>query len=79
MGGDKIRLKPGDMVRLDGVVREIVDARATGYGWKYPEYGKLTPDGGENYWWSENSSDPFFETWEWLILLNRQANQNSEK
>lgn len=82
MTKNNIRLKPGDMVRrrMNGEcsVREIVDVRATGYGWKYPEYGKLTPAGGENYWLSENSTDPFFETWEWLILANRRSGKNSE-
>lgn len=57
-------LRPGDqMVWRDNesVVREIVDVRSTGYGWKYPDLGTVTPTGGENYFASENSSDPFFE------------------
>lgn len=55
-------LKPGDQViHAEGTVREIVDVRPTGYGWKYPDLADITPAGGENYFWSENSTDPFFE------------------
>lgn len=55
-------LRPGDRIQHpSGTIREIVDVRPTGYGWKYPEYGLTCPDGKENYWWSENSSDPFFD------------------
>lgn len=56
--------KIGDVLqskRFPEVQREIVDIRPTGYGWKYPDLGETTPSGAENYWISENSSDPFFE------------------
>jgi hypothetical protein len=46
---------------------EIVDVRPTGYGWKYPEFGEELPNGGENYWWSDNSTDPFFEL-DWRVV-----------
>lgn len=45
------------------VFYKIAVVRKTGYSWYYPQYpfeGK-TPSGAENHWWSENSSDPFFE------------------
>lgn len=56
--------KVGDVLqskRDPEVQREIVDVRPTGYSWKYPDLGETTPSGVENYWISENSSDPFFE------------------
>lgn len=64
----RLDLKPGDRVRWrqdPQVVREIVDVRDAGYGWRYPDMGEHTPAGGENYFLSENSTDPFFELgWE---------------
>lgn len=63
------RWQPGDILvhkKHPDLRREIVDVRRTGYGWKYPDLGERTPAGGENYWWSENSSDPTL-TWEWRL------------
>lgn len=40
------------------IVIEIVDVRDQGYGWKYAEWEDTCPNGSENYFWSENSSDP---------------------
>jgi hypothetical protein len=65
-------LKPGDKLKMLGlhgteIVIEIVDVRSTGYGWKYPDLGKVTPSGEENYWWTENSSDPFLDVG-WVLI-----------
>lgn len=55
-------LKPGDWVQWQGgAIREIVDVRRSGYGWRYPEIEGQPPAQGENYFISENSNDPFFE------------------
>lgn len=74
-------LKPGDQIRYrpSGTVREIVDVRRTGYGWRYPDMGQTTPSGGENYWWSENSTDPFFEgLWDLVPDAERVAPPTGE-
>jgi hypothetical protein len=66
VSGRETDWKVGDILayRHDpNLQREIVDVRPTGYGWKYPEYGNVTPAGGENYWWSENSTDPSLCEW----------------
>jgi len=65
---DTTRFKPGDIIcsrheRDNDLLRQIVDVRPTGYGWKYPDLGETTPSGGENYFWSENSSDPELYWW----------------
>lgn len=60
-----MKLAPGDQILYKcsdrNVVLEIVDVRPTGYGWKYPDLDAVTPAGGENYFWSENSNDQFFD------------------
>jgi len=62
-----MKLSVGDTIISDPTVhgteiqREIVDVRKAGYGWKYPDLGETTPIGTENYFWSENSTDPFFD------------------
>lgn len=69
-------LRPGDLIHHGYVFREIVDVRPTGYGWRYPEHGKICPDGSENYWWSENSSDPFFVLgWKKVGVTTQSAEQ----
>jgi hypothetical protein len=65
---DTTRFKPGDIIcgrqeRDRDLVRQIVDVRPTGYGWKYPKHGDITPSGVENYFISENSSDPELYWW----------------
>ncbi len=62
----KRRFKPGDRIthpHFPSVVREIVDVRANGYGWRYPEFGERTAAGYENYFISENSTDPELDGW----------------
>lgn len=51
------------------IFRKIAQVRQTGYSWYYPEWDfeAITPGGAENHWWSENSSDPFLETWSLFI------------
>lgn len=56
------RFKANDVIISDnGTCREILDVCDTGYGWRYPDLDAITPAGGENYFRSENSTDPFFE------------------
>lgn len=55
----KQRFAVGDLVKClrphaQGIVREILAVRRTGYTWRYPE----VPD---KDFWSENSNDPFLE------------------
>lgn len=60
-------LNPGDQIVSDqGTVREIVNVRPSGYGWKYPEWGEKCPNGQTNYFISENSNNPFFD-WVWRM------------
>ena len=40
------------------IYREIIEVRETGYSWKYP-------DVPHRVFYSEDSSDPFFE-WKWV-------------
>lgn len=65
------RYAPGDQLcSRCGVVCEIVDVRPTGYGWRYHDLPDPTPEGRENYFWSENSTDPFFNGLAGWRLLN---------
>lgn len=62
-----MKLREGDLIiGRDGTVREIVDVRSTGYGWRYPDIEGMPPAQGENYFWSENSGDPYFD-WGWRL------------
>ena len=44
----------GDVIERRGIRREITEVRDTGYTWRYPDI----PD---RDFWSENSTDPFFD------------------
>ncbi len=63
------RLSAGDRIRYKGsclrpIVREITEARNTGYTWRYVDAGdKLSPD----EFTSENSNDPFFDH-QWKLI-----------
>lgn len=66
-----MKLSVGDTIigthpHNDGIIREILEVRKTGYTWKYPE--------SDADFWSENSSDPFFVMgWE---LVNERSKTN---
>lgn len=64
---------PGDILVnrwAPSIRREIVDVRETGYGWRYPE-----EVAGENYFWSENSSDPFLQWGSFLDPITQPPSQ----
>ena len=61
-----MKLKVGDTIvgyekYNDGIERTITEVRQSGYTWKYAN------DGFRDYW-SENSSDPFFD-WGWKLKI----------
>lgn len=55
------RFKIGDILECDGLRYQIVEVMDKGYSWKYPDDGERCANGQENLFWSENSTDPFFE------------------
>lgn len=70
-------LEPGDVIigygsHNDGVVREIIEARPSGYTWTYPQLpGEDRP--AETYL-SENSNDPYFEA-QWRRMAKYEIDQ----